>query len=500
MINPKQLIPAIFTVLMLFGLIGCGGSSGSSGSNNESNDSSDGGSAGTQASGVFVDAPVEGLEYEIEGERFITDDRGVFNYEPGQEISFYIGDIFLGSTLGHSVLTPLDLVPLAVDESDQRVINRIRLLQTLDDDGNLSNGIQISAVVRAEAAGKSLDFSATTEDFKTESATVISQLTTVTSAGARVLVAESEALAHFRNTLVELSAGGDISEIAGTVISEAEAFALFLSQGAGIWLGDQNIDFITTFGVDLPGSELSDPTSVSASIRTTGRSRFSLLLMPETEQFDACGFSGPEPATPSNGIFDTDAEDVNFCDGQIFTYKRTPGGGLGLEVGCDNALAMTATWVKVSSVDSFDQGTLAVSSSEIQDLNSSDGVCGLLETQTNETFDVQPLPNDFEVEPGTEPSWRITIRSPYQGGWLTLLFNFDGEQAVGSYSVGDIIEADERSVSVNMLIEPSSETSLQVVGGSVDIAGVSLYTVNGTYDLLTSTGNSLTGSFSLNMR
>ena len=492
MINPKRIIPAILAVLMLFGLIGCGGSS---------NDSSDGRNVESQANGVFVDAPVGGLEYEIEGERFITDDSGVFNYEPGQQISFYIGDIFLGSTLGHSVLTPLDLVPLAVDESDQRVINRIRLLQSLDDDGNLSNGIQISALVRAEAAGKSLDFSATTEDFETASATVISQLTAVTNAGARVLVPESEALAHFRNTLVELSAGGDLSEIAGTVISEEEAFALFLSQGAGIWLGDGNIDFITSFSVDLPGSELSGPTNVSASIRATGRSRFSQLLMPETEQFDVCGFSGPESATPGNGIFDTDAEVPNFCDDQIFTYKSTPGGGFGLELHCDNTLAMTMTWVKVSSADSFDQGTLAVSSSEIPDLNSSDGVCGGLETQTNETFDVQPLPNDFEIEPGAEPSWRITIRSPYQGGWLTLLFDFDGEQAVGSYPVGDsIIEADERSVSVDMLIGPSLMTPLQVVSGSVDIAGVSLYTVNGTYDLLTSTGNSLTGSFSLDMR
>jgi para-nitrobenzyl esterase len=57
-------------------------------------------------------------------------------------VSFKLGSITLGSSAGASLLTPLDLVTGAA-VTDARVLNRLQLLQTLDSDKDVDNGIVI---------------------------------------------------------------------------------------------------------------------------------------------------------------------------------------------------------------------------------------------------------------------------------------------------------------------------------------------------------------------
>src|SRR5690606_38028911 len=75
-----------------------------------------------------------------------TDDDGRFSYEEGESVSFSVGGIELGSAAGRAVITPADLIPDA-GAGDAAVLNIARLLQSLDADGNLLNGIQISAAM-----------------------------------------------------------------------------------------------------------------------------------------------------------------------------------------------------------------------------------------------------------------------------------------------------------------------------------------------------------------
>ena len=108
---------------------------------------SSGSSSGSDSStGVFVDSPVAGLTYSGGGDAARTDEEGRFNYDSGQTLSFSVGGLALGSATGADVITPVDLVEGA-DAGDTSVINISRLLQSLDSDGNLSNGIQITEAI-----------------------------------------------------------------------------------------------------------------------------------------------------------------------------------------------------------------------------------------------------------------------------------------------------------------------------------------------------------------
>lgn len=119
------------TVLMSVCLSGCSGSGSSS---------DDGDSLQT---GTFIDSPVEGLSFSTGSTEGRTDAEGTFSYRQGENVDFSIGQLQLGSANGAAVISPKDLVPDAQDSSDPEAINLARLLQSLDADGNLRNGIQL---------------------------------------------------------------------------------------------------------------------------------------------------------------------------------------------------------------------------------------------------------------------------------------------------------------------------------------------------------------------
>ncbi|MEE4355268.1 MAG: hypothetical protein V2I97_02300, partial [Desulfococcaceae bacterium] len=172
-------------VTMLF--TGCGG----------------GGDSEPVSEGRFVDSPVAGLRFETESRDGITGSEGKFTYLEGEMISFSIGDIYLGKTLAKPVITPLDLVEWAADETDASVTNICRFLQTLDDDGEPDNGILINESVRRGASGISVNFDTDVSAFGDDAQIqqTVSSLTAFTSAGQRPLQNAEQARQHFRNSL-----------------------------------------------------------------------------------------------------------------------------------------------------------------------------------------------------------------------------------------------------------------------------------------------------------
>ena len=112
--------------------------------------------------GIFVDSPVAGLNYStptISGGT--TNVNGNFAYYGSETVTFSIGNLQLGSSAGKATVTPSDIVSGATGVTDQRVSNIGRLLQTLDEDGDLNNGIKINAqtaaIVSAKASGLNFD-------------------------------------------------------------------------------------------------------------------------------------------------------------------------------------------------------------------------------------------------------------------------------------------------------------------------------------------------------
>lgn len=134
----------LVSILLVPLFFGCGGGSSSSASNQSVSDN-------VFLKGVFVDAPVFGLEYAAKSGEYsgVTGSFGEFNYKKGDEIVFKVGSITFGSALGAQKITPLTLANTN-DVNDERAVNMLRALQSLDQDGVLENGIQISEAKREE--------------------------------------------------------------------------------------------------------------------------------------------------------------------------------------------------------------------------------------------------------------------------------------------------------------------------------------------------------------
>ena len=116
-----------------------------------------GGGGGSTVTGQFVDSLVEGLQYSTASASGLTDANGAFTYRPGEDVTFMVGDIIIGTVSASAVASPVDVVESASDYStDPTVKNIARFLQTIDTDGLSDNGIQISQATRDAAVGQTI--------------------------------------------------------------------------------------------------------------------------------------------------------------------------------------------------------------------------------------------------------------------------------------------------------------------------------------------------------
>lgn len=156
----------------------------------------------------FLDCWVQGLEFSTATTSGLTEEYGIFDCELGDTVTFHVGGIELGRGAAGPFMNPIEIAS-ATDIFEYEPTNIACFLQTIDDDGNPSNGILITAALRTAAAGKTLDFDQRPADFAANAAVqqVISELTAVTTAGTRTLVDYAAARTHLRNTLLAVLAG-----------------------------------------------------------------------------------------------------------------------------------------------------------------------------------------------------------------------------------------------------------------------------------------------------
>jgi Bacterial Ig-like domain/Cadherin domain/RTX calcium-binding nonapeptide repeat (4 copies) len=146
----------------------------------------------------LIDSPVAGVEVWANGQYVgTTDANGFFNYKPGQQVSFKIGNLELAANLAvpsDQKVYLHDLAGLARTESatNPAIVKLAQLLQTLDADNNPDNGISINKnLLRDDLAPTQL----------ASSTTVASLL----DAGTTV-VTPAQALQHYNNSADFLSA------------------------------------------------------------------------------------------------------------------------------------------------------------------------------------------------------------------------------------------------------------------------------------------------------
>ncbi len=139
-------VPNLILMSLLLFSSACGGGGG-------------GGGDANLLQGVFGAPPVAGITYESTNSHGTTDVNGGFRYRDGDVVLFRIGGTVLGSSLGQPTVTSADLVPgltiprrnvdlarLGEPSPAAEFVNRLVFLQTLDADGDLSNGILIPDV------------------------------------------------------------------------------------------------------------------------------------------------------------------------------------------------------------------------------------------------------------------------------------------------------------------------------------------------------------------
>jgi len=175
------------SLLVLLIVAGCGGSGG--------------GMPPTvnEGTGQFIDSAVEGLEYQSGSIFGLTSSDGSFQYELGSSVRFFIGDIVLGEGTPADVMSPLDIIAGSPSVNDDHVINVARFLQTLDADNDPTNGITISAFVRGQLVGKTINFAVSTSVFREDEnvRAIVAELTGDPSS----LVSAVNAERHLRESL-----------------------------------------------------------------------------------------------------------------------------------------------------------------------------------------------------------------------------------------------------------------------------------------------------------
>ena len=200
--------------LMTFTLLSCGGGGGGS-------------SAPQTATGQFVDTVVQGIDFESGGQTGTTDANGTFTYEVGQQVTFSLGGVVLGSAQGAALVSPVDLVSNG-SPSNSKVKNIVRFLLTVDDDGDPGNGIQVTAQVRALAQNWSaVDF--TTSDLDTAMISILADVASVNSVPPTAVATSTAAQSHLTSSLLCAYSGafrgtfsGDDSGQWGMLISASD--------------------------------------------------------------------------------------------------------------------------------------------------------------------------------------------------------------------------------------------------------------------------------------
>ncbi|WP_323753655.1 hypothetical protein [Marinobacter sp.] len=212
MLQKNKLLRALLAAGLTTGMVACGGG-GSSSDSTSGGDGGGGGGGDPQTSsqptntGQFVDSPVGGLEYtrsSNNGETYLTNDNGEFKYADNDTVTFKVGQLTIGSTKGAAVISPKNLA------QGTGATNVARVLQTLDEDGDATNGITISSEVRSKAA------KAATPRNISETAdldSIANEITDLSSDTNAQLVSATDADAHLNETLASIS-GADVTSCA----------------------------------------------------------------------------------------------------------------------------------------------------------------------------------------------------------------------------------------------------------------------------------------------
>lgn len=183
-------------------LVGCGGGS--------SNDDTT--TPVETATGYYVDSAVSGVSYTCGSQSGLTQDNGAFTFDVGQGCTFSLGGMMLRTVASGDLSDGVEI--------QERTLDVARLLQSLDNDGNPENGIEISSEVVAALAANNITTVPTSD---TEMAQVIATIQSQVTTYAGEAKSTEQTMLHLEQLIVDVSsdktaiAQGDTVTLTSTI-------------------------------------------------------------------------------------------------------------------------------------------------------------------------------------------------------------------------------------------------------------------------------------------
>ena len=159
----RSLVRTQFILVSFILMFGCGGSDDESSAEDEilvntpSSEECECGEQNPVYTGRIVGALVEGINYRSVSQSGETDSSGLYQYKSEEQVAFSIAGIQLGQAAGAPTLDTLDVLDVG-GTGAEKAINLFRLLLTLDDDSDSSNGIQLEELQRYYIGNRDLEF------------------------------------------------------------------------------------------------------------------------------------------------------------------------------------------------------------------------------------------------------------------------------------------------------------------------------------------------------
>jgi hypothetical protein len=174
----KKILLSGLTLGAIAMLTGCGGGG------------DDGASSSALGRGFYIDSPVDGVHYLCGNQEGTTDSKGMFKFQKSYSCTFTLGTVILRNVPSTQLSDGISIV--------ENEIATATFLQTLDADGNASNGIQITPEI-AKTIKEAIHTTAIPQGSADLSAIFNTLKTSATSYNGKI-VTEQEAQQHVEQT------------------------------------------------------------------------------------------------------------------------------------------------------------------------------------------------------------------------------------------------------------------------------------------------------------
>lgn len=325
-INLRWFLFLCLAVFMIISLCSCNGDGASSQSDYSNAENDQNRVTKTTLSGRFslsTDKSIVGIQYETPSNSGITTEDGSFTFIPGEVVTFFLGGVTLGSTLGVASTSPVDLIAGGTNDSVE-VINITRFLLMLDDNSDSTDGVRISPGARDLSVNwTDVDFASS--DLDNELIHIISDVASVDSKLTQLpgsLIAKATLTAPLPCSFSGIYLGSY------TVNNETLPVLLFNTYGSGIIAGyaysraegllilnsGTSLDTVNNSFISVdPDSILTIDASFSSTDQITGTWIYSTTNQSGTFSADRVGGTADAVTRYTGiGVSDPDAPELTY--------------------------------------------------------------------------------------------------------------------------------------------------------------------------------------------